>query len=147
NPRNVRNNVKKSIRANRKNSAAGDPLELLLLQGSAGFTIRAPQDHGSYREVNCLVNHLQPVQVPAQRLSELKDRNCHYLHYQQGGSRQIGKGNSPGMVCQQLTGLWESQRKMQEQCRLQQPRDNARPVDRLVKRVQLARVMERIQNK
>ncbi len=68
------------------------------------------------------------------------------VHSQQNRAWQVHHGDQPAAAGQHLLALREGQRKVQEQRRLQQPRDYVGPVHNPVEVVELAGVVERIEN-
>ncbi len=139
------------VGADRQHCAARDPLELLLLQRRARLAVAAPQNHGRHQEVERGIRHLQAFDVPAKRFGGFELSKGHDTPAQQQHTRQIHQGDQQARPYRSkalaFAALFrEGERKMQEQCSLQQLRDNVAPEDNRVKRVELAGAMERVQN-
>src|SRR5437016_11176403 len=62
-------------------------------------------------------------------------------------SRQIKRRNRPAVSFREAVLFWKGKNKVQEQRGLQQPRSNIAPVNRPVKRIQLAAVVKGVKGK
>ena len=121
------------------------------MQRGGGLAVTAPQNDGRHEEIERGIRHLQALNVPAQRFRGFKLAKGHDPPAQQHQPRQIHQRSQRAEPHRSkapvFTALFrESERKVQEQCRLQQLSDDVAPVDNRVKRIELAGVMERVQN-
>ena len=110
------------------------------------MAIAVPQHERRGHEVRGEIDHLQAVKVEAQLFAGLQPPHGDDLHRQDQRARHVHRGNQPAAAVQHRLALREGQREMQEQRRLQQPCHHVRPVDDPVKVVELAGVVERVEN-
>src|SRR5215510_13152944 len=89
---------------------------------------------------------MQAIQVPAQALARLEELHGDHLQTQQHQSGEVDQRQHPGMAPHGETPLGEGQYEVQEQGRLQQPRDFVAPIDVPVELVEFSGVVEAVED-
>ncbi len=128
---------------------ARHPFQLLPQNAGRRAAITVHEHHGGEHEINAQAGQIEPVQ----KIPRLDRRHEPQLakadqdpHHQQRSRNSIDGRKNRALPPRSGPPLRKNQREMQQQRGLQQPRDNSGPVDFPVKRAQLSRVLERIQD-
>ncbi len=144
---NVRDDVEQHEGQSSRESAAGDPFQLLAENTAGRAPVTQQKNSRRYQEIDsqsCQLHFVEPVACADSGQKIQRPTGHEGMQRQQSHGHGVG-GNELGP--QPAAALRENQREVDEQGRLQQQRDHVGPVDGLIEDVQLAGVMEAVQHK
>src|ERR1700730_11075958 len=137
----IRQNIKKREWRYGENGAARNPFELLPQNRSGGLAVVAPQNRRRRDEEDRQISPVHPVQIELQRGAGFKELERYDLYSEKYCSRQIERRNRPAMLADELPPFRKGQHEVQEERRLQQPRDLIGPEDTPVESVEFTDVV------
>ena len=149
--RHVGDGVEERERGDGEQGSAGEPLELLTLQARSGAAIAEAEDDGSHDVKESEVADGDLVEAMMEDFGGGLKADGGKLQSDEEGSWQIERGNSgspeEAALPAEKLAFREAGREVEKERRLKRPGGDVSPVDDLVEGVQLARVLEGVENK